>query len=119
MPFTFKLSKRLALMKAYALALAAAAAFACEPRDQPLTGPTQPDFASTSSVHPGTVSDLRVTAASDTSVTLAFTEVDDGTGQPASYDIRLAAGALSWGSATDVTRGSCASPVVGNAIGAT
>src|SRR2546425_10653773 len=106
-------------MKASAVALTAAAAVACEPGDQPPTGPTEPNLASTSSVHPGTVSDLRVTAASDTSVTLAFTEVDDGTGQPASYDIRLAAGALSWGSSADMTRGSCASPVVGSGVAAT
>jgi hypothetical protein len=69
------------------------------------------------STEPGTVTDLTVSAATDTSVTLAFTEVNDGTGKPASYDIRLAAGTLSWGSAAEVTGGSCASPGAGTAIG--
>jgi hypothetical protein len=59
-----------------------------------------------------------VAGVTDTSVALSFTEVNDGAGQPASYDIRYAVGAVSWGSATSVTRGSCASPVAGTAIGA-
>ncbi len=67
--------------------------------------------------NPGTVSDLAVAGVTGNSVTLAFTEVNDGTGLPASYDIRWAAGALAWGSATDVTLGTCAAPVVGSAIG--
>jgi hypothetical protein len=54
----------------------------------------------------------------DSSLTLSFTEVNDGTGQPASYDFRYAVGAISWGSAAEVTRGSCASPVAGSVIGA-
>ena len=116
MPFTFKLSKRLALMRASTLALTAAAVFACEPGDQLPSAPLTAVLTATS---PGTVSDLRVTAANDTSVTLAFTEVDDGTGLPASYDIRLLVGAISWGSAADVVRGSCATPVVGASIGST
>jgi len=69
-------------------------------------------------VQPGTVSNLAVASTTDSSVTLAFTEVDDGTGQPAQYDIRYAAGALSWGSAPSVTMGTCALPVAGTAIGA-
>src|SRR4029077_9100954 len=44
--------------------------------------------------------------------------VSDGTGKPASYEIRSAAGSISWGAASDVSRGSCATPVVGTAIGA-
>ena len=68
--------------------------------------------------NPGMVADLAVTSVTDSSVTLAFTEVNDGTGRPASYDIRWAAGALTWASATDVARGSCATPVSGSAIGA-
>jgi hypothetical protein len=117
MPFTFKLSKRLALMKASALILSAAA-FACALGDRSVSSPTEPSFLSTSSNNPGTVADLQVTAVSDTSVTLTFTEVDDGTGRPASYDMRVAVGAISWGSASEVTRGSCATPVMGSAIGA-
>src|SRR5256712_173219 len=66
----------------------------------------------------GTVSDLSVTGVTDTSVTLSFTEVPDGTGKPASYDGRYATGSLSWGSAAAVVRGTCATPVAGTAIGA-
>ena len=53
-------------------------------------------------------------------MTLRFTEVDGGTGAPASYDIRYAVGStLSWGPNTgSVSRGTCATPVAGIAIGA-
>ncbi len=71
-----------------------------------------------SPVQPGTVLDLAVASTTASSVTLAFTEVDDGTGQPAKYDIRYAPGALSWGMAPSVTQGTCATPVAGTAIGA-
>jgi len=39
---------------------------------------------------PGTVTDLAVVGVSDTSATLTFTEVSDGTGVPASYLVRFA-----------------------------
>src|SRR2546425_1045228 len=109
-------------MKACAVVLAAAAGFDCGPRDQSVTGPTERSFLLSSSNNPGIVTDLQVTAVSDTSVTLAFTEVDDGTGlsgsgQPASYDVRYEAGAIPGGSAPSVTRGSCAAPVAGTAVG--
>ncbi|HET7789908.1 MAG TPA: Ig-like domain-containing protein [Gemmatimonadales bacterium] len=68
---------------------------------------------------PGTVTTLAATGSTDTSVTLRLTEVDDGTGHPASYNVRFAAGAISWGSANDVTRGTCKVPMAGTAIGAT
>src|SRR5438445_460839 len=71
-----------------------------------------------SPVQPATVLDLAVASTTDSSVTLTFTEVDDGTGQPAKYDIRYAPGALSWGTAPSVTKGTCATPVAGTAIGA-
>jgi uncharacterized protein YjdB len=67
---------------------------------------------------PGTVTDLTVASVTDSSATLAFTEVNDGTGQPAKYDMRWAAGMLSWGSAQSVTRGTCGVPMAGTAIGA-
>src|SRR5207247_519348 len=54
----------------------------------------------------------------DTSVTLSFTEVNDGTGQPASYDIRSAVGSLSWGSAADTAQRTCTGALAGTAIGA-
>jgi len=68
---------------------------------------------------PGTVTDLTIGGVTDSSVTLSFTEVHDGTGQPASYVIRWAVGALSWPSATDVARGSCTVPMAGTTIGVT
>ncbi len=79
-----------------------------------VTAPTPPPTAP-----PGTVTDLVVSAVSDSSVTLAFTEVGDGTGQPASYDIRVATGSsLTWGGGVpSVSQGTCASPVVGTAVG--
>src|SRR2546430_1500673 len=56
----------------------------------------------------------------DSSATLTFTEVDDGTDAPASYDIRDVPGrSISWGASTpSVSRGTCATPVAGTCIGA-
>ena len=71
-----------------------------------------------SATRPSTVTDLAVSAVGDTAVTLTFTQVDDGTGQPASYDIRFAPTPINWGSAPSVTRGTCATPLAGTAIGA-
>src|SRR6266566_4743812 len=69
--------------------------------------------------NPGTVTDLAVVGVTDTGVTLAFTEVNAGTGLPANYDVRDAVGTISWGgTAQSVTRGTCATPVAGTAIGA-
>jgi len=67
---------------------------------------------------PGTVTDLAVSGMTDTSATLSFTEVTEGSGQPARYDVRYAAGTISWGSATEVTRGSCSTPLAGTTVGA-
>jgi len=74
----------------------------------------------TSSVtNPGTVTDLAVVGVADTGVTLAFTEVSDGTGQPASYDVRYQVGTITWGGAgSSVSTGTCATPVAGTAIAA-
>jgi uncharacterized protein YjdB len=68
---------------------------------------------------PGAVTDLAVGVVTDSSVGLSFTEVTDGTGQPASYDIRYVAGtSLSWGgSVPSVSRGTCATPLAGTTIG--
>src|SRR5207245_2248968 len=66
---------------------------------------------------PGTVTDLTVASATDTSVTLSFTQVSDGAGSPAQYDVRYAAGAIGWGAASSVARGSCAPPLAGTALG--
>jgi len=69
--------------------------------------------------NPGTVTNLGVSALDSTSVVLSFTQVDDGTGQPAKYDIRFAVAPIAWGTASSVTVGTCKTPVVGTAIGAT
>ena len=66
---------------------------------------------------PGTISDLSVSATSDVSATLAFTQVDDGTGQAASYDVRYAVAPIEWGSASANINGTCARPIAGTAAG--
>ena len=63
------------------------------------------------------IADLRVTAIGSTDLTLTFTEVDDGTGSPSQYDVRVATPTIVWGSAPSVTSGTCATPVAGTAIG--
>ncbi len=68
--------------------------------------------------NPAAVTDLAVASIADTTATLSFTQVNDGTGQPASYEIRYAVAPISWGTALDVTRGTCSSPMSGTAIGA-
>ncbi|PYO37789.1 MAG: hypothetical protein DMD29_14880, partial [Gemmatimonadetes bacterium] len=69
---------------------------------------------------PGTVTDLAVQTSSDNAVTLGFTEVDDGTGHAATYQIRYALTPIGagWGSATVVTQGTCTAPLAGTTIGA-
>src|SRR6266550_1712173 len=69
--------------------------------------------------NPAKVTDLAVAGATDTSVTLSFLQVDDGTGQPASYIVKYAVGTLAWSTGLAVTRGTCVTPVAGTAIGAT
>jgi len=66
---------------------------------------------------PGRVADLAVKSSDSTAVTLSFTQVDDGTGQPAKYDVRYALSPISWGSATSTTSGTCTTPIAGTAIG--
>jgi hypothetical protein len=67
--------------------------------------------------NPSTVTDLQTSAIDSTGVTLSFTQVNDGTGQPAKYDVRYAVAPISWGSATSTTSGTCKTPVAGTAIG--
>jgi uncharacterized protein YjdB len=66
---------------------------------------------------PGTVTDLAVSTTSDSSATISFTTVSDGTGHPAGYDLRYAAGTLIWGSATSVSAGSCKTPLSETTVG--
>src|SRR3989442_4454499 len=72
----------------------------------------------TTATKPRTVTDLAVGGVSDTSATLTFTEVSDGTGVPASYLVRFAVAPLDWGTASDVALGTCRVPMAGTAIGA-
>jgi uncharacterized protein YjdB len=46
---------------------------------------------------PGTVNDLAVDSVTDSSVVLVFTEVADGMGRPAQYDVRYAPTPIAWG----------------------
>lgn len=65
------------------------------------------------------VSNLVITVINATDMTLAWTEVDDGTGAPATYDVRLATPTINWPTASSVTAGTCSTPVAGTTIGAT
>jgi uncharacterized protein YjdB len=67
---------------------------------------------------PAQVADLTVLSPSTNSMTLRFTEVDDGSGSPSAYMVRYQDGTtLDWAQATTVTKGSCAS-LTGSQIGA-
>ena len=65
---------------------------------------------------PGTVSDLIVSGITNSSITLSFTQVDNGTGQPADYDVRYSVAPMSWGSANSAASGTCATPVAGTGV---
>jgi uncharacterized protein YjdB len=67
--------------------------------------------------HPGAVSDLAVGTTTEISASLSFTQVDDGMGQPAKYDVRYSVGSMSWASATSATIGTCAAPIAGTGVG--
>ena len=73
--------------------------------------------AAAAATNPGTVTDLQASVTGSTSVTLSFTQVNDGTGQPAKYNVRYAVAPISWGSATSTTSGTCTTPVAGTATG--
>jgi hypothetical protein len=66
---------------------------------------------------PGTVSDLSVAATSSTSLSITFTQVDDGSGLPAKYDVRVNTPTIDWGSASSVVSGTASTPLVGTGIG--
>jgi hypothetical protein len=119
MPFAFKLFHRLSRTRWALLSLSLAAVFACDGGEHPITDPGSTTIeARRIRLRPDQVTDLAVTATSDSGVTLTFTEVGDGTGRPASYEMRAATGAFVWGSATIVTHGTCAAPMAGETIGA-
>src|SRR4029077_19918041 len=45
-----------------------------------------------------------------------FTQVENGMGQPANYDVRYVAGPMSWSSAASVANGTCASRLAGTGV---
>src|SRR5437667_4206409 len=65
---------------------------------------------------PGTVSNLSVSNTGSNSVTLSFTEVNDGTGSPAKYDGRFDPPVSSWSSASPGASRTCATPLAGRQI---
>jgi len=67
---------------------------------------------------PAAVTNLAVQSTTDNTATLSFTQVEDGMGQPAKYDVRFAPAPISWASAASVASGTCATPLNGSAIGA-
>jgi hypothetical protein len=73
----------------------------------------------TTTGNPGAVSDLTVSATASASGTLSFTQVDDGTGQAANYELRYAVAPMTWATATSATSGTCSTPVIGTGIGTT
>jgi hypothetical protein len=64
---------------------------------------------------PGQVTDLSVVQATATTLTLNWTEVDDGFGSPSRYTARFRPSTtLAW---TDITTGMCTAPIAGSMIG--
>lgn len=64
---------------------------------------------------PGRVGDLRVSAVTDTSLVLSWTEVASSTTAIARYVLRIApAASFSWGGTADILTGGCAAPVYGS-----
>ncbi len=86
------------------------------------SNPSDPTPPTTPS-EPGQVVDLQVVSATATSLTLRFTEVNDGTGNSALYNIRFRNEATfgNWGTAQAVSSGSCTatmgSPLAGQSVG--
>lgn len=68
---------------------------------------------------PGAVTNLSATATSPSAVTLSFTQVSNGSGAAASYDVRFAKAPIGWGAAPSVTNGTCSTPVAGTAASGT
>jgi len=94
---------------AVAVTLTAAATFGCQDPAEPEPPKADEAVTATADGPPRTVSNLQVVWIRPNSFKLSFTEVDDGTGNPAKYDIRYARGTISWGSASSVTFGTCQS----------
>lgn len=57
-----------------------------------------------------TITDVTASALTETSATVQFTALSDGTGAAAKHDVRVAAGVISWGDASSVASGTCSTP---------
>ena len=80
---------------AFGLALALCALGACDTES-----PTEFDIEMAAAVRAaGGVTDLAVASSTDSAVTLRWTQVDDGSGKPASYRVKYAAPPIDWKSA--------------------
>lgn len=77
---------------------------------------TATDSTPSQPTKPDSVTDLTVVSMSDTAAVLRFTEVSDGDGGTANYDMRFAQGPMSWGSAVSVASGTCKTPMVGGNV---
>lgn len=108
-------ARRNTLLSVFALT---AALGACT--DNPVESPITAQEGRWRDSPPGQVTDLAVKATTASSVVLTFTEVEDGGGKPANYQIRYAPSPIGhgWGSATVVDAGTCASPLPGREVGA-
>jgi len=106
-----------------ATAFAFCSILSCSDKSSEITGIALNDSAvgearvAAVAVKPSTVTDLQASLIGSTSVTLSFAQVNDGTGQPAKYDVRYAVAPISWGSATYATSGTCTTPIAGTTIG--
>ncbi|MCC7003895.1 MAG: Ig-like domain-containing protein [Gemmatimonadaceae bacterium] len=67
---------------------------------------------------PSAVTDVSISAVTDTTFTIRFTEVTDGLGAPANYLVRFAPPPLTWATANNVSRGTCTGTIAGTATGA-
>lgn len=74
----------------------------------------QPPVPNSGDVEP--VINLQVASVDGNSVTLSFTEVANGLGAAADYEVRFVEGTMSWGSATIASSGTC-SNLVGTVVG--
>ena len=79
-----------------------------------VTGTADVSVAAAPLTDPASVTDLSVVAVTDSTITVRWTQVDDGAGNPAKYALRYGSPTINWGPAS-VTEVS----VAGNEVGAT
>lgn len=106
---------------ACALVCGAALALVACSESTSLNSVVQEPLAASTASSPGAVDDLTAIHVTSGSITLSWSQVGDGTGEPAKFDARYAFSPIGWGwgDATVVTEGTCATPVEGTAIDST